>query len=70
MPSPPFLSCSQKLEHVFGKLVSMALRDTDKKEFFRWMMNCLREKLQEEVRTDLEPVQLLIRVFVSGADSQ
>ena len=37
----------------------MALRETDKREFFRWMMNCLQEKLQEEVRTDLQPVQLL-----------
>ena len=41
VPSPPFLSCSQKLEHVFRKLVSMALRETDKREFFQWMMNCL-----------------------------
>ena len=45
---------------MFGKLMSMALRETDKREFFQWMMNCLREKLQEEVRTDLQPVQLLI----------
>ena len=36
----------------------MALRQADKREFFHWMLNCLQEKLQEEVRIDSRPVQL------------
>ena len=37
---------------------SMALRQADKREFFHWMLNCLQEKLQEEVRIDSRPIQL------------
>ena len=35
----------------------MALREADKTKFFEWMINCLREKLQEGAKSGSQPDQ-------------